>query len=599
MLKLDELRTPDNKLVSLKADDEITYWLEATDNFDFGNPNVGKSKTFKITIQDGLQPSMQQKQQRQQAQKVKDQIDNQQSKDQEKQNDDQNQKGSGKEQSKDGSNQNGAGKDDGKGNDQSKGDGQSKDDKAKGNGSKDNGAGQSGNDNQPSPQEQKKTDLENKLAKTAGPINEALDQDNADKSPPDASKENKGDNQNGSNKDQSKENPGSEKNPNPGKANPKDGGGEKNPDKNDPGNKEKSGKEGSGQDNQPKTGSKDDPGAKKADDKKGGSEAGGNSSDKEKAGNKDPNKGNNDAGGGKSGSQQTPDTAGKDGPKKGSPGKVDDPNAKGKPTDQKGNPDIAQKGKTSDKAKSEVAKKPPEGQPRPGEAKGNDPKNDVKGEAKGEAKAANGKDDPAAEAKAKAGKPGDPGSAKEPPSKDKADEIALAKDNGSTEGTKTPTKEDVDALKDLLKKGGPEADRAAKEMAKKGQDIKDPGLKKDLEDALRDAGQKDALDELTGQNRELLPPPQAAGTGAKEQGTAPKDDPTQKTGNEASPQTKTGGKGLIDELNKITPEEAFARRMGNLQLDNIEDLKKRVTPDVLKRGQRQRRRMAVLPRQRT
>ncbi len=589
VLKLDELRTPDSKLVNLKADDEITYWLEATDNFDFGRAHVGKSKSFKITIQDGLQPTKEQTQQRQTIQKEKEQHDNQQAKDHDKQNADTNQQG-GKDQNKDGPGNDGQGK----GNDQTKGDGNSKDNNPNGNGAKDDGGGgQSGANNQPSAEEQKKNDLENKLAKTAEPISKALDQDNAGKTPPDGSKDKTGDTQNAGGKNPPDAKSDTDKTPNPGKANPKDGTGEKNAGKENANKDTPPGKEGPNKDgpgneksSNPNPGAKDDPSKEKVDDKKGGSNSNNGADDKKNDAKSDPDKDKSKGGTGGA-SQTSPDkSAGGDDPKKDATKKGDDPNGEAKSTNKTGNPDVTEKGKTSDNAKTESSNKTPDGKPRPGEVKGADPKSDPKGESKGEAKAKSdsGKDGPTAEAKAKGGKPGEPETAKEPPSNDKGDDAALAKGNGDKEATKPATKQDIDNLKELLKKGGPEADQAAKDMAKRGQDIKDPGLKKDLENALREAGQMEAADELTGKNRELLPPPQKAGTGPKEAGNVPKDDPSQKQGAEASAPTKSGGSGISDILKKITPEEAFARRMGNLQLDNLDDLKKRVNSDVLKKA---------------
>ena len=47
-----------------------SYWLEATDNNDFGRPNVGKSKSYKITIEEGLKPALEQKKERREAQRA-------------------------------------------------------------------------------------------------------------------------------------------------------------------------------------------------------------------------------------------------------------------------------------------------------------------------------------------------------------------------------------------------------------------------------------------------------------------------------------------------------------------------------------------------
>src|SRR5205085_1740222 len=76
VLPLDQLRTADGKQATLRAGDEITYWLEAIHNNDFGRPNIGKSKTYKITIEEGRNPALEQKKDRHESQQQEEQKQN-------------------------------------------------------------------------------------------------------------------------------------------------------------------------------------------------------------------------------------------------------------------------------------------------------------------------------------------------------------------------------------------------------------------------------------------------------------------------------------------------------------------------------------------
>ncbi len=564
VIELDELRSAKNQRIDLVAGDEITYWLEATDNYDFGRANVGKSKTFKITIQDGLQPTMQQKQERAQAEGEKDRNDKNQSDKHDQQND-QNNKGGGKDKDKDGpGNGGGDNQKDGPGNGSK--DGPPKDNpKDNGNGqnsgSKEGGASQSGGDGNSSPEQQQKKALENDLSGPGSKISDALDRQNKKDNPPSSSDspKNNADNNSGANEQAKqktgndpspKQNPsdpnGNEKNnSNPNEANPSKGG------KDNPSNPEDGKKKGP-------TGSGDNPDQKKDDGK--GSGSGETKGGKEKS---------------------SPDKSGGDDPNKAKTGKIGEPSGEGKSVDKNGDPIAKGKGQTPEGGNAEKANGPSEGKTRPGTAKDGDPKQGAKGEGNSQAKGAGQKNPPAAPEKGIGKNPGEVDAGKNPPG-NKADTTTIGKNKDTNESSKPPTKEDVEALKDLLKKGGPEADAAAKDIAKRAHDMKDSNLKKQIENTLRDAGQNEALKELNDENPEIAPPPQKEGAEPNPNQKAGKDDPNKTKGEEASAKTGPGGKGITDVLNKITPEEAFKRRMGNLQLDNIEELKKRVGPDVLK-----------------
>lgn len=577
VLRLEQLRTPDGKIVSLIPGDEITYWLEATDNFDFGRPNVGKSKTFKITIQDNLKEKTEQTIERKKAEQVKNQHDQDQKKEHDKQNDEHNQ-GGGDSQKKD---QTGKNDSPDKNNSDNK-DGGNKDDKNKDGGSKgegDKGQNNSGANNKQSPEDQHKNALENSLKDTATKLDELNKKNNPGNSEPDknpSSDPGKGDKS-------PEQKPGSKDQPSPkdgtNESGKEDSAKDKSP-KDNPG-KEGSGKEGA---NEPK-GDKENPSKAGAENKKqpdGKQAKDGGASESSSDPGKDPKQpektGANQGGGdGQKSSKTSPDKTPGDDPaaKKGGDGK--DPMGTAKSTDQKGDPTLKEKGPTSDKAKTEVTDKKPDGPVNKGEAKGNDPKKGPEAKTKQDD---GGVKNPL-EAKAKDGKEGDPANAKELPPNQKPNQASVTKDDGNSNAA-PPTKEEIDGLKDLLKKKGPEADAAAKDLAERGQNLKNPELKKALEDILRDNDRKDDLQKLTGGEPEMAPEPKKEGEPGKGPGPMPNGEVAPNQGNEASPKTNSGARGLFDELKAINPEGEFARRLHNLQLENLDELKKRVSVDDLK-----------------
>jgi hypothetical protein len=65
-VELAKLKDEQGRPVRLKPDDEIEYWLEATDNCDYPKPNVGRSETYVVKIQKKSDDSKQQEEQRKQ-----------------------------------------------------------------------------------------------------------------------------------------------------------------------------------------------------------------------------------------------------------------------------------------------------------------------------------------------------------------------------------------------------------------------------------------------------------------------------------------------------------------------------------------------------
>lgn len=553
VVELDHLKTPTNRPVDLRPGNEVHYWLEATDNNDFGRPNVGKSRSFKVTIQDNLKPKWEQKQERVEAQAQKEQHDKQQTDQHNKQ--EQNggggpgkgNGGDGKDDKKDdgnGANNNGGtgakdGQPDSKNPDQKNPGGNSGNGNG-GDGAKDNkdnpknppksnpgqgaqGGGDAAADRQNKEDQAKADSLRPPLSETGSKINEALNKDNPKP-------------QNGND---SPSQPGTKQN--------------------DPKSNEKDPKD-------PKSNQKDPAGSG------GTSENGG----------KDP-KGNNDGAGGTPGAQKksnTPDpsadpTAKGDGKDKGVDGK-------GQPTTKKDNSAEKGKGNVSDNATTVKSDTKPQS-PNPGKAKGDDAKS-PDGDPKAASKEQGGKDQTPPQAKGKEGSGKnelDPKAGKSEPGKtDGKTDVSQSKGDG-VEKKGPPTKDEIDALKDALKKGEPEADQAAKDLADRGKDMKDPKLKKNLEDVLKEFGREEDLKNLQGSNAaELAPMPEETKDG-KAIGQAPKGGVDEKQGTEPSPLTGSRGAGVGGNLTPLTPEEMFARRMGSLQLENLDELKKRVTPKVL------------------
>lgn len=596
-LLLDQLRGIDKQLVPLAAGDEITYWLEATDNFDLGPRHVGRSKSFKITIQDGLQPKMQQETQRKQVQGAKQQHDQQQADQHDQENKQHGQDKDGAGNNGPGDNQNnqsgegGKGNEksnsnEGKGNDSNDGNSAGKTDpknspssKSQGDPSKGDGGASNAN-GQGSQEQQAMNDLRDKLGKVADKLNQELKDQASPKQSADKNPEGQPKDNGGQKSPENKGNDGDQQNPMNGAGNDRSSGPNPPPQPGD-GNNEKGSE----------SGAKDKANDKKTPEDKQGGGGSGESSNKD-------TKGEGAAASGNPAKNKSPE-AGPAGNENPMPGGKDP--ASPKSAEKKGPIDSVEKGETSDNGTVESTDQAPKGNP------------------------TQVKDGPR-------GKPSD---------KSKAN---------------APTKAEIDALRDALQKKSPDADAKAKDLAQRGQDLQDPNLKKQLEDTLRDAGRDDDLKKLaegksdgkskddksnltrkeledvrdqlkkgglTGDNArkkaaadarssdegelqklhdEVARDPElkkllddilseagrqnVAGGGPPEAAPPPQKDgtpPKQGTG-DANIRTGPGGGGVLDELKAITPEEAFARRLGDLQIDNLDALKKRVGAETLKKA---------------
>ncbi|MFO0863628.1 MAG: hypothetical protein U0744_03030 [Gemmataceae bacterium] len=191
---------------------------------------------------------------------------------------------------------------------------------------------------------------------------------------------------------------------------------------------------------------------------------------------------------------------------------------------------------------------------------------------------------------------------KEGPGGKNADDPMEAKkgaNDGNGERKKAPklTPEQMEKLKkelaDLREKlGGPGGDKLAQDIAKKAKDTPDPEVRKMLESLMKDAGrEKELAKELgkkdakegpgsgDGQTTQELPMPIKEGAPT----ASAKDDPN-------NPMKKTDGKddgfkfnpnqkGVTDDPKGTEANKEFANRGGNLQLETIRDLMKKLTPE--------------------
>lgn len=80
LVALDALKSGDGKVFPLATGMEIEYWLEASDNCDYPEPNVGRSKTYRVTITAPQKPDKT-KQQRNELQKQQDEHEQKQDSD--------------------------------------------------------------------------------------------------------------------------------------------------------------------------------------------------------------------------------------------------------------------------------------------------------------------------------------------------------------------------------------------------------------------------------------------------------------------------------------------------------------------------------------
>ncbi|GEM_PF-2017796 len=191
------------------------------------------------------------------------------------------------------------------------------------------------------------------------------------------------------------------------------------------------------------------------------------------------------------------------------------------------------------------------------------------------------------------------GSAKETPA-DQAKESANAKDENGQSPPREPTMKDLDRLKDQLANRDPKALKTAEELKRNLPESTDPQMSKAAEELLQGAAK--ALDEMAKKQDPNANPNVAGGNDQKPMGQA--EDPMNvHGGNQPNPMVKKGdhpqknqpgdsnaknaarggsgpdGQNVPDNSKPAEANENFANRVTNLQL---EELKKRVTPDKLK-----------------
>ena len=532
--------------LQLASGTELEYWLEATDNCDFPKPNVGKSPTYKLKL---ITPDTDPKSQKSKSDKAETQAKAGQKQQDEKSDQANNEKGN----NKDGNGPGEHGKGD-QGNDSGgkKDDGQKDGNNPDGKGDKKGEGGQGNQGSSPNQDKAREDQLKKDLAKTAEPLAKELDKNesknqSSDSNPKDGNSDGKSEN--------SKKNDGGSKGENGKPDNPasqdkKSGNSPSDPKTGDP----KS--EGSGESGNPK-GGKDKTDPSKSPDSgnsSGGSDGGGSDAKKDdgKKGKDDKaqsgDKGNESQSGSKTKGTE-PDKSPADAKDTASKTGNNGNSGTQKQADKKGD---AMKGEgpiDAKNAQTEAAKTPSEkANPAPPDAK-------------------------------------TPSGAKGAASNDK-------KNNGPDGRPPEPTREEIDNLGKALEQKSPEADKMAKDLVQRGLDMKNDDNRKALQNALQDAGRDDLAAKLNGE--ESLPPPtpgdqatapmpskdgddktMAKGNGGKKDGDKKGDDFAANTG---------GGAGYKDTLEKFSPDEEFRRKLGNLQIDDIEALKRRITPGVRKQA---------------
>lgn len=554
---LDKLKASNGQPFPLKAGMVLEYWLEATDNSDFPNPdgNVGKSVPYKVAILEPKKDDPQQKKEREQAQQKQKEFEKQQDAKHAAEN-------------------------------------QARNEDAK-------KAPQQGDAAKNDPEKQKQQEkLEKELKDKADKLNEAL---NKDKEP----------------KKDEKTDKGQAKGSDPAKCDCKQGGGDKNGQqaaskdaKVDQGNQPGEKKEGQQQ------AANDQPGQAKDDGAKGSGQpkqepnatAKGPGQDKAQAepkskdGKKEANTPEN-----KQAKGASKDGQSKDGMAEKAPAQAKNEGGKGeeKPAAAKGAPD---KG-TSEKAgpdkqggEKSVAKGSEEGPP--------------KGDAKGAEGMDGGPQQAPAAAKKSDGPPKDQGSAKGAAPEqakdsgvakgDRAEKAENAHAQQPKRDFRNATAKDLENLKDQLKKELEQpgkGDEALDDLAELAKQAKDPNVRKAAEELIRDMapGQPKAKgakgpngaqeDVAKGTPKDSGGQPQGEPSGeaktGQPQGTAqgkgqedgPMGEATAKKGQFGG--SGKNGAGIADKLKETPANELFSKKGGELQL---EDLKKRITPEVLKKA---------------
>ena len=594
-LALDALRNAKGEKFEAKPGMVFEYWLEARDNSDWPSSagTIGKSNAFKILVEEANKDEKKQQEERKQAEKQA--QDQQQKQDQNLKKEEQRRKDEEQQQK-----------------------------------------------NQGNPDDQKrKEELEKKLQDQAEKLKKELDgqqdpknkkNDSKDQKDPDNNPMGNGKSPEGKEgknhaKDPMASNDPKEKEPKDGKENgnlkqPVTKDGKENPNKdpmasNDPNGpkKEPAGKE-NGKDG--KTDPQDPMNAKEPKEKKGDPMA---SNDPNEGKSKEPS--GTDSKEGKTDPKQNPMTSndpnakGKEGPK--------DVGSKENPKDNKDGPRAKKEGpnpKTEPKGKekedpSVTKQNPKTGQEGPEQKtakkesgkEGNNPATDPMGKtdpkedpmSKGTAKA--GPKDVKEQPKEGKGSPENSPTVKEkkegPGGKNAEDPLAKEKSNEwNGEGKKAPklTPEQMEKFKKELaemreKLKGPEGDKLAQEIAKKAKDTPDPETRKMLESLMKDAGREKELAKEMGK-KDAKEGPGGDGKETVQELPMPKKelDPMGKADGDPSNEKKTDGtasgqkfnpnqKGVSDDPKGSEANKEFANRGGNLQLETIRDLMKKLTPE--------------------
>jgi collagen type III alpha len=202
----------------------------------------------------------------------------------------------------------------------------------------------------------------------------------------------------------------------------------------------------------------------------------------------------------------------------------------------------------------------------------------------------------------------DPGAAKNNP-QGKDDGSKSGKTSGADEKKlhREPTAEEIARLIENIRKGNTKVqEQAKKELDRIAQEAKDPNLRQAAEEALRKAGKNMAktneTKEGTGQTTSQKGSKEGSGTASNDPGksnasTSPGEDGTS-SGNSKSKDGKalahsnrerpggtlSGQSNMGDDPKAQAPKAEFAKRSGNLSLEDLQSLIRKVDPSILKRA---------------
>ncbi|MBI3411189.1 MAG: hypothetical protein HY040_22880 [Planctomycetes bacterium] len=615
-LALDKIKTAKGEPFALKPGTVLEYWLEAVDNSDYPDPagNVGRSMAHKVTVEAPAKDKDEQKQKedRQKAEEKQKQHENKQDDQQAQQNKDRNDEVAKKKMTPEEKKQ---------ADDQAREQQQDRDNKVKDTSEKLEKEIKQQQKNDSNPAKAKgEPDQKNEKGDMKPGENSAENQPQSKDAKP-QSPDKAGDSKPGD----------SEKNGNQGKDQQAGESKDKGPPQ-DSGQKNAGDTKGAGD-------QKPDPGAKGGDEKNqpredpGKGQAKEESTSKEQPGQAKNNGGKKEdkAGEGQSKNQPPPQGGAQGGEAKGQQAGKDAPSAAGK--DEKSQSDGSGKqvgeGQTKDGPKEQFAQNKASGkdhkltgneksagdaQNEPGEAQAQSKgKIDDPERAQQKAGPADGKNEPQAHAKKQDAKKGPAGDAKDA-------DPEQAKDSGLTKGEKSdligkdakpldrePTAEEMTKLQDRLKRDE-QAAEAMKELSRLVKESKDANVRKTAEDLMKESGRpipgedpkakgtrlaKDGDQGAQKEGGKESPdgPPKAGQTkeGNPQQGDNKakgdnKDDTQAAKAESKSPgqygNFGEGGTGFDDEIKPFDPKKPFADRGGDMQL---EDLKKQVTPEMLKK----------------